>query len=124
MSRFGGEYKFPDELEEEKNVQEVNIQIEGDDDVEVKIVDDTPQGDHFAAPPLDETRFADFFNYINQDLSSAIYLYISLYRFRDYFNPFTRDSVNFNEIIKFYKKLIYYIRKFFSKQSPSSVLLR
>jgi hypothetical protein len=53
MSRFGGEYKFPDELEEEKNAQEVDIQIE-DDEVEVKIVDDTPQEDQFATPPLDE----------------------------------------------------------------------
>ena len=54
MSRFGGEYKFPDELGEEKNEQEVNITIEGDDEVEVKIVDDTPQEDQFATPPLDE----------------------------------------------------------------------
>jgi hypothetical protein len=53
MSRFGGEYKFPDELEEEKNAQEVDIQIEGDE-VEVKIVDDTPQEDQFATPPLDD----------------------------------------------------------------------
>ena len=53
MSRFGGEYKFPDELEEEKNAQEVNITIE-DDEVEVKVVDDTPQEDQFATPPLDE----------------------------------------------------------------------
>jgi hypothetical protein len=53
MSRFGGEYKFPDELEDEK-AQEVDIQIEGDDDVEVKVVDDTPQEDQFATPPLDQ----------------------------------------------------------------------
>lgn len=52
MSKFGGEYKFPDELEEEK-AQEVDITIE-DDEVEVKIVDDTPQEDQFATPPLDE----------------------------------------------------------------------
>jgi len=52
MSRFGGEYKFPDELENEK-AQEVDITIE-DDEVEVKIVDDTPQEDQFATPPLDE----------------------------------------------------------------------
>ena len=53
MSRFGGEYKFPDELEEEKNAQEVNIKIE-DDEVEIKIVDDTPQEDQFTTPPLDD----------------------------------------------------------------------
>lgn len=52
MSRFGGEYKFPDELEDDK-AQEVNITIE-DDEVEVKVVDDTPQEDQFATPPLDE----------------------------------------------------------------------
>ena len=52
MSRFGGEYKFPDELEEEK-AQEVDVQIEGDE-VEIKIVDDTPQEDQFATPPLDD----------------------------------------------------------------------
>ena len=52
MSRFGGEYKFPDEIEDEK-AQEVDIKIE-DDEVEVKIVDDTPQEDQFATPPLDE----------------------------------------------------------------------
>jgi hypothetical protein len=52
MSRFGGEYKFPDELEEEK-AQEVDVQIE-DDEVEIKIVDDTPQEDQFATPPLDD----------------------------------------------------------------------
>jgi hypothetical protein len=51
MSRFGGEYKFPDE--ETNEVQEVDITIEGDE-VEVKIVDDTPQEDQFATPPLDE----------------------------------------------------------------------
>jgi DNA polymerase elongation subunit (family B) len=54
---------------------------------------------------LDETRFTNFFNYISPDLNSAIYFYISLYRFREYFNPFTKDSVNFDEIINFYKKL-------------------
>jgi hypothetical protein len=53
MSRFGDPYRFPDELEEEKNAQEVNITIE-EDEVEVKIVDDTPQEDRFVAPPLDE----------------------------------------------------------------------
>lgn len=52
MSKFGGEYKFPDELEDDK-AQEVDIQIE-DDEVEVKIVDDTPQEDQFATAPLDE----------------------------------------------------------------------
>jgi len=52
MSKFGGEYKFPDEIEDEK-AQEVDIQIE-DDEVEVKIVDDTPQEDQFATPPLDD----------------------------------------------------------------------
>jgi hypothetical protein len=52
MSRFGGEYKFPDELDEEK-AQEVDVQIE-EDEVEVKIVDDTPQEDQFATPPLDD----------------------------------------------------------------------
>ena len=52
MSKFGGEYKFPDELEDDK-AQEVNITIE-DDEVEVKVVDDTPQEDQFATPPLDE----------------------------------------------------------------------
>jgi hypothetical protein len=51
MSRFGSEYKFPDE--ETNEVQEVDITIE-DDEVEVKIVDDTPQEDQFATPPLDE----------------------------------------------------------------------
>jgi len=52
MSRFGGEYKFPDELEEEK-AQEVDVHID-DDEVEIKIVDDTPQEDQFATPPLDD----------------------------------------------------------------------
>ena len=52
MSRFGGEYKFPDELENEK-AQEVDITVE-DDEVEIKIVDDTPPDDQFTTPPLDE----------------------------------------------------------------------
>ena len=36
MSKFGGEYKFPDELEDDK-AQEVDIKIE-DDEVESKII--------------------------------------------------------------------------------------
>ena len=52
MSKFGGEYKFPDELENDE-AQEVNIKIE-DEEVEIKIVDDTPQEDQFTTPPLDD----------------------------------------------------------------------
>ena len=43
------QYKFPDELEDNKN-QKVNIQT--DDDVEIEIVDDTPANDRFS-PRLD-----------------------------------------------------------------------
>jgi len=46
------EYKFPDEAKPE----ELDIQIEGDEDVEVKIVDDTPPEDQFVQPIDDELK--------------------------------------------------------------------
>ena len=54
---------------------------------------------------LDDFKLKEFVNYISEDLNSLIYFYISLYRFRDYFNPFTKDSVNFDVIINLYKKI-------------------
>jgi hypothetical protein len=46
------EYKFPDEAKPE----ELDIQVEGDEDVNVKIVDDTPQEDRFVEPLTDEVK--------------------------------------------------------------------
>ena len=45
------EYRFPDEQKEEK----IEVQVE-DSDVEVKIVDDTPQEDRFVEPLTDEIQ--------------------------------------------------------------------
>ena len=45
------EYRFPDEQKEEK----IEVQVE-DSDVEVKIVDDTPQEDRFVEPLTDEIK--------------------------------------------------------------------
>jgi len=42
------EFKFPDEIEEDKN--EIKVEVETDDDVEVEIVDDTPEKDRGRRP--------------------------------------------------------------------------
>jgi hypothetical protein len=42
------QYKFPDELEDDKS-QKVEIQTE--DDVEIEIVDDTPETRPWPSPP-------------------------------------------------------------------------
>lgn len=46
------EYKFPDEQAEEK----LEVQVEDGEDVEVKIVDDTPPEDQFVEPLTDEIK--------------------------------------------------------------------
>jgi hypothetical protein len=51
MSRFGEEYKFPDEVgAKADDDQKMEITVEGDDDVEVNIVDDTPKEDRHIDP--------------------------------------------------------------------------
>jgi hypothetical protein len=51
-TKFGDDFKFPDEKEESK--AELEITVEGEEEVEVKIVDDTPLEDRFAEPLPDE----------------------------------------------------------------------
>jgi hypothetical protein len=51
MSRFGEEYKFPDEVDAKANdEQKMEITVEDDEDVEVNIVDDTPKEDQHIDP--------------------------------------------------------------------------
>jgi len=51
MSRFGEEYKFPDEIDAKADdEQKMEITVEGDEDVEVNIVDDTPKEDQHIDP--------------------------------------------------------------------------
>jgi len=51
MSRFGEEYKFPDEVEiKASDDQKLEITVEDDEDVEVNIVDDTPKEDRHIDP--------------------------------------------------------------------------
>ena len=47
MSEYMQEFKFPDEIEAEKKVQAVS-----EDDVEIEIVDDTPEADRANAAPM------------------------------------------------------------------------
>ena len=51
MSRFGEEYKFPDETTAKaEDEQKLEITVEDDEDVEVNIVDDTPKEDRHIDP--------------------------------------------------------------------------
>jgi len=51
MSRFGEEYKFPDEVTAKaEDEQKLEITVEDDEDVEVNIVDDTPKEDRHIDP--------------------------------------------------------------------------
>jgi len=51
MSRFGEEYKFPDEVTSKaEDEQKLEITVEDDEDVEVNIVDDTPKEDRHIDP--------------------------------------------------------------------------
>jgi hypothetical protein len=51
MPKFDDDFKFPDE---NKSEEKLEITVEGDEDVEIKIVDDTPQEDRFAEPLPEE----------------------------------------------------------------------
>lgn len=51
MPKFGEEFKFPDEIEAKPDdEQKMEITVEGDEDVEVNIVDDTPKEDRHVDP--------------------------------------------------------------------------
>ncbi len=50
------EYKFPHELEEEKNELDITIEDDEDDEVKVKIVDDTPEEDRNKEPLPSEIK--------------------------------------------------------------------
>ena len=51
MPKFDDDFKFPDE---NKSEEKLEITVEGDEDIEIKIVDDTPQEDRFAEPLPEE----------------------------------------------------------------------
>ena len=51
MPKFDDDFKFPDETKSEEKLE---ITVEGDEDIESKIVDDTPQEDRFAEPLPEE----------------------------------------------------------------------
>jgi hypothetical protein len=59
MPKFDDDFKFPDE---DKSEEKLEITVEGDEDIEIKIVDDTPQEDRFAEPLPEE---------ITQELETA-----------------------------------------------------
>lgn len=49
MPNFDDEFKFPDEIEEDKKPE---LEASGEDDVEVEIIDDTPEDDKANATPM------------------------------------------------------------------------
>ena len=61
MSRFGGEYKFPDELEENKV----------DDEIELEIEDDTPEEDRNKDPLPKEVK-EELYNDELEDYSAKV----------------------------------------------------
>jgi len=53
MPKFDDDYKFPDE---DKSEDKLEITVEGDNDIEVDIVDDTPPEDRFIEPLPDDIK--------------------------------------------------------------------
>ena len=53
MPKFDDEFKFPDE---EKSEDKLEITVEGDSDIEIDIVDDTPPEDRFIEPLPDDIK--------------------------------------------------------------------
>jgi len=53
MPKFDDDFKFPDE---EKSEDKLEITVEGDNDIEVDIVDDTPPEDRFVEPLPDDIK--------------------------------------------------------------------
>jgi len=53
MPKFDDEFKFPDE---EKSEEKLEITVEGDSDIEIDIVDDTPPEDRFIEPLPDDIK--------------------------------------------------------------------
>jgi len=53
MPKFDDDYKFPDE---NKSEDKLEITVEGDNDIEVDIVDDTPPEDRFVEPLPDDIK--------------------------------------------------------------------
>jgi hypothetical protein len=53
MPKFDDDYKFPDE---DKSEDKLEITVEGDNDIEVDIVDDTPPEDRFVEPLPDDIK--------------------------------------------------------------------
>jgi hypothetical protein len=53
MPKFDDDYKFPDE---DKSEEKLEITVEGDNDIEVDIVDDTPPEDRFIEPLPDDIK--------------------------------------------------------------------
>ena len=53
MPKFDDEFKFPDE---EKSEEKLEITVEGDTDIEIDIVDDTPPEDRFIEPLPDDIK--------------------------------------------------------------------
>jgi hypothetical protein len=57
-TKFGDEFKFPDEVDNaDDKSDEIQISVEGDDvDVKVEVVDDTPEEDRFHEPLPEEIK--------------------------------------------------------------------
>jgi len=53
MPKFDEDFKFPDE---EKSEEKLEITVEGDSDIEIDIVDDTPPEDRFIEPLPDDIK--------------------------------------------------------------------
>lgn len=53
---------------------------------------------------LDDQKLKELVEYLSTDLNTLIYFYICLYRHREHFSPFTKNSVDFDKLIGFYKK--------------------
>ena len=57
-TKFGDDFKFPDEIDNsDDKPEEIEISIEGDDvDVKVEVIDDTPQEDRFHEPLPEDVK--------------------------------------------------------------------
>ena len=52
---------------------------------------------------LNEDKLHDWFNFLSKDTEAICRWFVHLLRWKQYFNPFTKDSCNFNKLIGFYK---------------------
>jgi DNA polymerase elongation subunit (family B) len=52
---------------------------------------------------IDERRFKEFIEFISKNVDASIDFFVKTYKYRDFFFPYTKDSVDFNALIKIFK---------------------